>query len=326
MKSIYKIIPFCFLLATTGIACKKNASHKQTQERTFPKPIVLPEIPPTLVSEQDRIYYLLQHYWDSMDFTDTTYVHHPDITEQSLVDYIDLLNRTENPERVKKVMDQFFVQAAMDSSGVLFHYIIEVLTRYLRDPNSPLRNETNYAFVVENILNGNYPQLTQEDKEKARFDLSLIEKNKRGTIATDFDYTLLSGGKSSLHRLKVPYTLLFFYEPDCSGCKEYVEWLRQEDSFNSLVNQGTLKVLTLYVEDDLESWRKNAINLPSSWIKAYDEKGVILQNDLYHLEASPTLYLLDTQKKVILKDAALNELFHWINQRENSSSRISSFD
>lgn len=316
MKPYYKILPFCFFLAITGMACKKNVT-RQTTKTPRPAPLILPEIPPTLIGEQDRIYYLLQHYWDTMDFKDTLYAHHPDITEQSLVDYIDLLNRTRDPERVKKAVDKLFEQASADSTGVLFRYIIKELTRYLKEPNSPLRNEAHYAFVVDNILKGNYPQLTEEDNEKARFNWTVIQKNKVGTLAADFDYTLLSGEKGSLHQLKAPYTLLFFYEPECIGCKGYIEWLKQDEAFNLLVDQGTLKVLTLYVEEELELWRKEVSRLPAAWIKAYDDKGVILQNDLYHLEASPTLYLLDSRKTVMLKDAELEDLLHWIHQKAN---------
>lgn len=46
-----------------------------------------------LQSPEDRLNFMVQHYWDHFNFKDTAYIHVPDITEQALVDYMDLLNR-----------------------------------------------------------------------------------------------------------------------------------------------------------------------------------------------------------------------------------------
>ena len=42
--------------------------------------------------------------------------------------------------------------------------------------------------------------------------------------------------------------------------------------------------------------------MPASWIKAYDKDWQISVERLYNLNAIPALYLLDNQKRVIVKD------------------------
>ena len=50
-----------------------------------------PAVPVTLTSPEDRADYLAEHYWTHFNFTDTTYIHMPEITEQAYVNYIDVL-------------------------------------------------------------------------------------------------------------------------------------------------------------------------------------------------------------------------------------------
>ncbi len=46
------------------------------------------------------------------------------------------------------------------------------------------------------------------------------------------------------------------------------------------------------------------------WINGYDKELTVLERELYDLKAMPTLYLLDKDKKVLLKDARWNK---WSN-------------
>lgn len=43
--------------------------------------------------------------------------------------------------------------------------------------------------------------------------------------------------------------------------------------------------------------------IPASWINAYDDGCVLREKGLYDLSAIPSLYLLDAQKRVLVKDA-----------------------
>jgi hypothetical protein len=50
----------------------------------------LPEVPAMLTSPEDRLHFVVMHYWDRFDFRDTALIHLPDLTEQALVNYLDL--------------------------------------------------------------------------------------------------------------------------------------------------------------------------------------------------------------------------------------------
>ena len=93
MRTNINLIPvFCILLLC---ACKSgNASSQNSKEA--PKDTItsftLPAIPPMLTAPELRADFLVKHYWDNVNFADTNYIHHPEVTEQAWADYCDILN------------------------------------------------------------------------------------------------------------------------------------------------------------------------------------------------------------------------------------------
>jgi hypothetical protein len=57
-----------------------------------------------------------------------------------------------------------------------------------------------------------------------------------------------------------------------------------------------------YPDEDLTAWRDYHSQMPSWWINSYDEDLNISNNRLYNLNAIPSLYLLDSEKRVLIKD------------------------
>ena len=67
----------CFLLiACDGKKQKSLSVNDDNKSLTF----TLPEVPIMLQSPEDRLNFMVQHYWDHFNFKDTAYIHVPDIT------------------------------------------------------------------------------------------------------------------------------------------------------------------------------------------------------------------------------------------------------
>lgn len=71
-----------------------NASIQSTNETVQDtiKSITLPAIPTMMTAPEQRADFLVKHYWDNVNFADTNYIHHPEVTEQAWADYCDILN------------------------------------------------------------------------------------------------------------------------------------------------------------------------------------------------------------------------------------------
>jgi hypothetical protein len=49
-------------------------------------------------------------------------------------------------------------------------------------------------------------------------------------------------------------------------------------------------------------------------INSYDKGTAVLKNELYDLKASPTIYLLDKDKRVILKNTGIEQINQYFIQ------------
>jgi len=272
------------------------------------KEFIIPEIPAELTVPQERANFLITHYWDNFNFSDTSYIHLPEITEQAFANFIELLPHATKSSSYFSINNMLL--KAEKGSQEMYVYFLNHYNKYLYEPNSPLRNEEYYIPVLNYVINSD--KTGDTERQRAEFDLALLLKNRVGTIATDFAYTLDSGKTGRLHDVNGQYTLLYFYDPDCSSCEYATHYLKESNVVETLVQNGLLKIVMIYPDKDIDLWKDHQKNLSGSWIKGYDKNRVIIDKQLYDLKATPTLYLLDKDKNVLLKDEEVEQIVEYI--------------
>ena len=92
--------------------------------------------------------------------------------------------------------------------------------------------------------------------------------------------------------------------------------MKQAPAINKELEAGNLKILSVYPDEDKEEWERHLSDFPKEWINGYDKKLMIKEKNLYDLKAIPTLYLLDKNKKVLLKDAVVGQIEQYLQQRQ----------
>ncbi|MDR2806380.1 MAG: DUF5106 domain-containing protein [Dysgonamonadaceae bacterium] len=303
------------ILATFGCKNEKNAGAEPADTKdTLAQqiPFVRPDIPALITEPKLRFEFLIDHYWDRFDFSDTTYVPSPEVTEQAWVDYIDLLHRAPL-EKARKTLKAMLLKSAAGSKKH-FRYFTEMADKYLYEPNSPVRNEELYISVLEAMIET--PLLNDTEKMLPKHRLKNAYKNRVNTKAIDFQYTDRAGKTGALYRISAEYLLLFFNEPGCPSCKETIESIRRSPVMNVLASEGRLKVLSVYTGEEVDEWKAHYGNYPASWLNGYDRLQIIEAR--YDLRAIPTLYLLDGKKTVVLKDATFVQIENYLNSVKNS--------
>lgn len=285
---------------------QETPTVEQEKKRTFQ----LPEVPVMLNTPELRAVYVAQHYWEHFDFRDTVYIHLPDITEQAAVNFMDIL-RLISPEEAQKALSILSEKAAVEP--MMMNYFWETLSRYWHNPNSPMKNEDLFILLCKGVEQT--PQVEQYLRDRARYQRLLAEKNRVGMKAADIVYTLDSGKQGNLHGLKAPYTLVFFYNPDCHTCADIKQAMHQSLRLKNLVTNGQMKVLTLYPDEDVALWREHLHEMSDDWINGYDKGQVLTLEERYDLSSIPSFYLLDQEKKVLLKDADWKDVLHFFENK-----------
>ncbi|MDL2255313.1 DUF5106 domain-containing protein [Parabacteroides sp. OttesenSCG-928-K15] len=265
--------------------------------------------PATITDAALRAEYLAIHYWDNFNFSDTTLIHQPEITEQAFVDFIVVLPHVAK-QKATEGINTLLSKAEKEETGRMYQHFLELSEKYLYDPNSPLRNEELYIPVTQYILQDTRTGETERIRPAHRLNMML--KNRVGEKAGNFTYTLSNGQSKHLSDIKSEYTLLFFHNPDCALCREVSLALKTSPIVNNLLGKGTLSLLALYPDEDLSIWRKHLNDMPQNWINAYDKGTIISKKELYDLKAMPTLYLLNQEKHVVLKDVDFATMETWL--------------
>lgn len=310
------ITVLCVFSLILFIGCKNQTkkdkdTHQQINETsTIIQEFPYPQIPIMVTKEDDRGKYLTDHYWDNINFNDTLQKYDTDLIEQCWVNYIDLVN-TFGKDKYKESFKNLFVR--LDSgTTTYFKQFTDLADKYLYFANSPLRNDLFYIPICEAIIEGN--QLSKIEKERYKFIYNVIQKNNIGDFSEDFYFRSSTGDKLNMHSIKSDIALLFFTNPGCNICTQTIELIRENNLIKSLEKSGKLKVIAIYPDEDIQLWKEHLKDYPSTWIKGYDESQKITDDHLYDLRAIPSLYLLDKNKKVILKDKPIDIILQTLEQ------------
>ena len=311
MKIHYTITFFCLFFGICLSACNNTDKQAPTSVQKKERKFIMPIVPDELVVPLDRANYLVIHYWDNFDFSDTAYIHLPSITEQAMADYIEILPHA-NKDTAYNSIKNTLIKAEINND--MRSYFLDIYNKYLYDPNSPLRNEEFYIPVLSYILESR--KTNETNKERADFKLKMLLKNRIGEKATNFTYTLASGKTGTLYDIKSEYTIVLFYNPDCHACAELIEAIKSSSIINEKLENKSLSILSFYPDADLEIWKKHMNDIPSLWINGYDKNQIVQNKRLYDLKAIPTLYLLDSNKQIILKDVDFYVLQKWLSENK----------
>lgn len=309
MKCCIIVLSVCVLLSC-GQATQKNEGDTKvkveaTDRLTQPEQLMafpIPEVPGMITSEQEARTYLVAHFWDEFDFQDVRLLRSKSVLAKGLANFISL--STANAVEQKEAVDRGFSTLCKGITGnrLLTDSLKYYVEEYLYNPNSPYYNEELYGVYL-NCMMENLPA-NDPLVETYRFKLQLIGRNCPGSKAENFDYYLPDGVRRSLYstRVKGDYLILVFYDPECHSCHDIMMGMFTDRSLAEAVADGKVTVLAVYTEGDTEVWKKYLNGMPGNWVIGED-KMAVKDRAIYDLKAMPTIYLLDKNKKVLLKDA-----------------------
>lgn len=288
---------YWFLIIVAFVAC--NRSPRNTHHNVVPLHGFTTPTPPATFSREQQLEFLRYHYWDRFRFTDTLALAEID-SLQLLRRYGQFISYASQRPTDRAPLDTLMRRAA--ATRPMFELFVWLADEVLHNPNSPLRNDELYIPVLEAQLAA--PWYDEYDRIGPAHTLRIVRQNRIGHRANDFCYTTADGRTGTLHAINAEYTLIFFNNPDCAMCKMLRQQIGASTCLNRLIGEGRMKVLALYPDEDLTAWQRYRSEIPPTWINAYDAGCHLRETEAYALNAIPSLYLLDRDKRVIVKDAA----------------------
>lgn len=287
------VLILSILLMSSCSSRQKDKSHSDSIDK--PAALLLPQIPDSLTDAGKRSEYALTHFWDNLDATNARQVLDTAFMEQSFSNFVALLpyvSEEVRQEAVTKLIDRCKVDTEV------LRLVAWIAYKYLDDPNSPMRSEELLIPFLQ-VFSGHGDCLPEVIKERSAYRLKMAMKNRPGTQGADLRLVTREGQGSTLRRQVSPdTTIVMFYDPDCTHCREITEHLIATDS--SL----RYRIVAVDVAGDRQVWEATKNSLPRTWQVTFALDPVDEQN-LYFFPALPSFYLIAPDGTILLKDFPL---------------------
>lgn len=272
------------------------ASALKAQTVRFP----LPEVPDSITDPQARLGYAATRFWENFNFGDTARAN-LDVEEQGMADFIQLLSLADSATVGRAV--ETYTRKACGSPWGRSH-TLALVDHYLGNTESPLRNDLVYAPMLRSLAKS-WPA-DSAWHQRLLFRARQVAKNQVGSIAANFVFVDRDGHAGTLYGIHSPFTLIIFNDPDCEVCRrELPEAMAMPE-----LQGDSLRVLMVYADADSGAWARTRHDIPRNWTDTRSPEGEIVAKGIYYLPATPSYYLLDRDKRVLLKDAPLQLVAH----------------
>jgi len=266
--------------------------------------------------------YYRDHYFDNIDFTcdclircpiyhnklkyffDKLVVMHPD----SLVywSYI-IIDKTKPSKELFKYTLNYLINTYAASNYVCMDAIpVNLILKYYNykdcfwvDSAEIYRSRTRMELLYPTLCNHFAPNIMMHD---SLLEKKIVEVVKSDTIPDSRSnkiYSLMQKhGTTNLYDVKSPYTILMFWDPDCSHCK--AEMPKIKSLYDKMKGKG-VEVFAVCVETDYNKWVDYINKENLKWINVIDIYNISEFRKYYDINSTPVILLLDKDKKILAK-------------------------
>lgn len=300
-----RLIIGALLVALLLVACGSGRERKTAtyMDEAGVTRLCLPEVPPETT---DSVAFLLDHYWDRMAFVDTLTSHDEAFMRRALVGYIPYLTAGDSSRRATAV-SELMHRAEVDT--LAYVHLMDLSEELLYDRG---RRE-EYLPFAQAIVASSFP--TEWDKARPQVQIRTILLNRPGTLASDFDYFTPAGDSVRLSDLRGKPLLLFIYNSPCHLCHGEADTYGRLDHFSAAVEEGRVRALAVDKWGNEVQWLEEIKDFPKGWLHGRNYRD-FEGTELYVIDHVPTVFLLDPDGRVLLRDTDPMEVESMVSQLE----------
>ncbi|MFN8255113.1 MAG: DUF5106 domain-containing protein [Bacteroidales bacterium] len=307
---------------------------------------VLPQIPDSIIPEVDILIensrhdkelfrYMLVHlfkkYAESqlmgmenvyIHIAEKYYVKEADWSDKKYIDELKITIQRTKPALIGNMApDLKMILLPSDSLSV--KRLKELLAELKEKGKDILKDEAKIKSDMAKYK-PNYPNLT-DSALRSQMIISALATALEEQFLGNFD------GYITVSQQKSKYLILYFWEPDCSHCKEETPKFSKAYDEKKLKDKG-VEVIAVYLHKNINEWDiyTNHIghwfdfvlnNGMLKWKNVWDPFGTTGYRDLYNISSSPVLYLLDKDKKIIAKRIGYDQAIEIIEELEKQEQK-----
>ena len=258
-----------------------------------------PRVPEAPEGTEDvKLYkylYYKNHFWDGIDITDPGTLRSP-LLDAKINDYLDNVVVQQSDSVIKEV--DKLLDKAKGNKETFRYLLITLANKYERSP--VIDFDKVFVHLVEDYyLTGKADEwATQETIDKLRNRINMIKPNFIGNPAPELVLWDTLGAEVNIRDIDANYLVLYFYDPDCGHCKKKTPELYA--NYPDLVAKG-VEVIGVDISTDEKKWKDFIKKDDLGWINLADLNNQTYFRYYYDIRSTPTVYILDKDKKIRVK-------------------------
>lgn len=305
------------------------AKHPNSMLALFFNTVKTPDIPkmPTLPNGQlDSTYpgkYVKEHFWDNVNFYDNRLIRTP-FFQPKLDDYFKYYVSSDPDSIIEEV--NYMLLSARDGKDI-FHYLLGKFTDSYINPEI-MGQDKVFLFLFNNYYSKGDTNWLNHNQIKYIFDraYSLIA-NQINEPAPQLDLIDTANKPISLYDVKGAFTFVVFWDPTCSHCK--VEVPELDSIYEAKWKALGVQVFAVNTNENTNADWKTFIteNHLNGWYHAWQTRDQRMAGEkanqpnfrqLYDVYQTPTMYLLDADKRIIAKKLSIEQFDNVIENKLKS--------
>ncbi len=295
--------------------------HPESMLALFFQVVKRPEVAPLKPGESYPFAYVKEHFWDGVPFNDDRLLHTP-FFDPKLDEYFKYYVAPE-PDSIIAEVNYMLLSARTGKD--MFKYLLGKFTDKYINPEI-MGQDKVFLFLFDKFYSkGDTAWLTAKQKEyifNRAYSLIANQINEPAPVLNLVD-TL--GKTIPLYSLKAPFTVVVFWDPNCGHCKEEIP--RMDSFYQAKWKNEGVKIYSVNVaEAAVDAWKEfiNKHHL-QTWTHVYQTKEERLKEQsagqanfrqLYDVVQTPTMYLLDKDKRIIAKKLSLDQFDEVIQAKQ----------
>jgi thiol-disulfide isomerase/thioredoxin len=254
------------------------------------------------------------HYWDGVHFWDGRLAY-TTLFEDKIDKYFEQLV-IPHQDSVIKELDKMLGPASINEEMTRF-LLVKFVNRYLNQKY--MWEDAVFVHLFEKYFSQKKYSWLNERSYKTITDRAYsLMMNLLGSPAADIELPDPTEKITTLYELKGDYTIVVFWDPTCGHCKEVLP--RLDSLYNAKWKAGGLKIFAVGKETDgkKKEWLDFIQQYKlQEWTHVYNSKAadkarvdanIPGYSQLYDVQTFPTLYLLDSEKRIIAKKLTHDQL------------------
>lgn len=278
------------------------------------------------VTREDSInnyQYYKKHYWDGIDFTDNRVIRTPFFLPKLEKFFREILPPA--PDSIIKESDYLLLRAR--TSPEMYKFLLNWLTDEYINPKY-MGQDAVFVHLFEKYHSKGISSWLNEKQMTAISNRAyMLMSNLIGEQSADLVMVDTAGVPHSLYDVQSSYTIVIFWDPTCSHCQHEVP--RLDSFYRTKWKAEDVKIYAVLSETkEQEKWKEfiNKNNL-QSWVNVYQTEKQKKANEeaqkpsykqLYDITQTPTLYLLDKDKRIIAKKLTIDQMDDLLQMKVNN--------